>query len=134
MTWPTSWPKGTHGPRAANYIQECKIRTGVSHKVADALAPPLPALHTVPRAPKEKPRRLPSGHPQHEWVWHPTRWQCLTCGRGARHKTQTLLRTPCVGVPAFAEASPTHRIYRGFAGNLPLVVCCECGACTTARK
>jgi hypothetical protein len=36
------------GPRAQNYTEECKIRTGILHKAADALAAAMPQLHTIP--------------------------------------------------------------------------------------
>jgi hypothetical protein len=51
---------------AKDYVQECKIRAGVIHRAADALAEAMPQLHKLE---KEQKRRPPS-HPSrpHHWI------------------------------------------------------------------
>jgi hypothetical protein len=120
--------------RAKAYIDECRIRTGILHRVADVLAEAMPALHTLAKAPKQEGSQRVRSQGRHEWIWRRTRWLCLTCGREAKLKTVDIMRSPCLGLPAFADADASHRLYRWFIGHLPIVFCRECGAYTTSRK
>jgi hypothetical protein len=120
------------GNPAKEYAQECKVRAGVLHRAADALAEAMPLLHTLEKEQKQRPHPHPTR--PHHWLWFETRWCCLDCARTARRKTKQVMQSPCPGPLDVHPAHVSHRLYHGFVDHMPMVFCRDCGGYTATRK